>query len=137
MATLRVAHERVAGGLALAGDHVEHAGREDVGGQLGQPQRGQRGELARLEDEGVAGGERGPELPGRHVERVVPRRDADAHAERVAAQHRGVVLEVLAGGLGLHGAGRPGEEPEVVDGEVELELDDRHRLADVVASRGA
>ena len=77
----------------------------------------------------------GPELPGRHVQRVVPRGDAGAHAERVAPQHRRVVLEVLAGGLGLQGAGGAGEEPEVVDGEVELEVDDRHGLADVAPTR--
>ena len=95
----------------------------------------ERRQLGRLEDERVAGGQRGPELPGRHVERVVPRGDAGAHAEGVAPQHRGVVLEVLAGRLGLQGAGGAGEEPEVVDGQVELEVDDRHGLADVAPSR--
>ena len=131
MATFGLRHQRVADGLALAGDHVEHAGREDVGRDLGELQRGERRELGRLEDERVAGGQRRAELPRRHVERVVPRGDADGHAERVAAQERGVVLDVVAAGLGLQGAGRAGEEPHVVDGEVELELDDRHRLADV------
>ena len=55
----RVRDQRRAGGLALAGDDVEHAGRQDVGGDLGEPQRGERGELGRLEHHGVAGRERG------------------------------------------------------------------------------
>ena len=42
-------------------------------GQLGELQRAERRELRRLEHDGVAGGERGPDLPDRHHERVVPR----------------------------------------------------------------
>ena len=119
--------ERVAGGLALAGHDVEHAGREDVGGDLGEPQRAERRELRRLQHDGVARGERGAELPRRHVERVVPRRDRPDDAERVAAEERRVVLEVLARGAALEEAGAAGEEAPVVDGEVHLELDDRAR----------
>ena len=96
-----VRHERVAGGLALAGHDVEHAGREDVGGDLGESQRAERRELRRLEHDGVAGRERGADLPGRHVERVVPRRDRGDDAERVAPQERRVLLHVLAGGPAL------------------------------------
>ncbi len=128
---LGVTDQRVASGLSLAGHDVEHAVGEDVRGDLGELERRERRQLARLQDEGVAGGEGRAQLPDGHVERVVPRGDADAHAERVAAQHGGVVLQVLAGRLGLHGAGGTREEAEVVDSQVELEVDDRHRLADV------
>ena len=126
-------HERVARGLALAGDDVEHAGREDVRGDLGEAQRAQRRELGRLEHDRVAGRERGPELPGRHVQRVVPRRDRADDAERVAAH----VADVWSSRYSP--AARPsrkrapaGEEAPVVDGEVHLELDDRRGLAAVL-----
>ena len=131
MATPRVGDERGAGGLALAGDDVEHAGRQDVGGDLGEPQRGERRELRRLEHDGVAGRERGADLPRGHVQRVVPRRDRRDDAERVAPDERGVLLVVLAGGAAFEEARAAGEEAQVVDGEVHLELDHADRLADV------
>jgi len=58
-----VVHERLAGGVAGSEDDVEHAGRQMLGRELGQPQRGQRRGLGRLEDDRVAGGQRGPDLP--------------------------------------------------------------------------
>ena len=94
---------------------------------------GQRRELAGLEHDGVAGGQRGPELPGGHVERVVPRRDRGDDPERVTTDHRGVARLVLAGGLALEEAAGRGEEAPVVQGQVHLELDDRDGLADVLA----
>ncbi len=112
---------------------VEDAGREDVGCQLGQLQRRVRRELGGLEDDGVAGRQRRPELPRGHVERVVPRRDRSDHTDRVTTGHRRVALEVLTGGLALQEARRSGEEPPVVDREVHLELDDADRLAHVLA----
>ena len=42
-----------------------------------------------------------------------------------------MVLHVFTSGLGLHGAGGTGEEAQVVDGEIELEVDDGQRLAHI------
>ena len=81
------AHQRVAdqgrpGLLAEAGDDVEHA-RRDAGleRQLGQPQRGQRGLLGRLEHGRAAGGQRRPERTGGHAERIVPGDDMGGDAQ--------------------------------------------------------
>ncbi len=64
---------------------------------LRQLQRGQRRLLGRLDDHGVAAGDRRGELPGHHHQRVVPRRDGADDADRVAADHRGVPGHVFAG----------------------------------------
>ena len=76
---------------ADAGDEVEHAGGQaDLVDDLGEDEGVERGDLARLQHDGAAGGERGRDLRGDLVERVVPRRDAAddadglAHDERVA-----------------------------------------------------
>ena len=70
---------------ALADDDVDDAfgdaGFED---ELGEPERGERRQLGRLQDDGVPAGERGPELPGRDVEREVPGHDQPDDAERLA-----------------------------------------------------
>jgi hypothetical protein len=124
---------RGAGDLALPAHDVEHARRQHVGGQLGQTQHRVGGEFGGLEHHGVACGQCRPELPGRHVERIVPRGDRGDHAERVAAHHRGVSGHVLTGGLAFEEPAGRGEEPPVVLGEVHLELDDPDRLADVLA----
>ena len=60
---------------AVAGDHVEHAGREDLLRELDEAEHRQRRLLGRLEDLDVARGERRAELPDGHHQRVVPRRD--------------------------------------------------------------
>ena len=60
------------------------AGRQP--GLLEQPHQqdgGRRGQLARLEHEGVAGRRRGRDLPRRLQQRVVPRRDQAADADRL------------------------------------------------------
>ena len=72
---LRVGDEHLADRRAGAADDVEDAGRQDVGDELGEAEGGERRPGRRLEDDRVAGRERRAELPGRHVERVVPRRD--------------------------------------------------------------
>ena len=80
------------------GDHVDHAvGHAGLGDQLGQPQRGQRGLLGRLEHHGVAGGQRRAELPRGHQQREVPRDDLPDDADRLAQR---VGVEVRAGHVG-------------------------------------
>ena len=116
---------------AVAGHDVEHAGRQDVGDELGELQRGERGLLRRLDDQGVAGGQDGRHLPGGHQQRVVPRgHDAD-DAQRLAQDDRQVVLGVVARGRGGRRAQRPGHEAERVDGLGHVVLRDRGRLAGV------
>ena len=79
----RVCDERGAG-LAVAGDDVEHAGRDArLEGELAEAQRGERGLLGGLEDGGAARGERGTDLPGRHQQREVPGDDLAADADRL------------------------------------------------------
>ena len=69
----------------------------------------------RLEDDGVAGGERRGDLPDRHHHRVVPRRDLADDPDRLAADPRGVARHVLPRRLALEHARRAGEEPQLVD----------------------
>ena len=61
MATCGWRDQRRADRLAVAGDHVEDAGREDVGGELGEAERRQRRLLGRLEDRPCCR----PRAPGR------------------------------------------------------------------------
>ena len=62
------------------------------------------------------------DLPGRHLQRVVPRGDRADHADRLAADVGGVVAGVLARGLALEVAGGAGEERDVVDGAGDVEV---------------
>ena len=83
-------------GLVAAGDHVEHAGRQELGGHLAQFERGDRRGRGGLEHDRVSGGERRTDLPHRHHQRVVPRRDLAHHTNRLTPDHRRVALGVLA-----------------------------------------
>ena len=78
---------------ARAGEDVEHAGRQpDLDRDLAERQRGQRRLARRLEDDGVAAGQRRRDLPDREQQREVPRHDRGADAERLAQR----VGEVVA-----------------------------------------
>ena len=109
-----VAHDPRADGLAVAGDHVEHAGREDVGRELGQAQRRQRRLLGGLEHPTLPAASAGRDLPDRHHQRVVPGRDLADDADRLAADHGRVAAHVLAGRAALEHARGAGEEAQVV-----------------------
>ena len=94
---LRVQAEGLAGLLAEARHHVQHAFRHPrLQGQLGQAQGGERRLLGRLEHHRVAGGQGRGELPGGHVEREVPRHHRADHPQRHAGN----------GGQGLLGGRR-------------------------------
>src|SRR5690606_4721302 len=58
----RVVHGGAAG-VAVAGDHVEHAGRQELRGDLGEQQGGHGRGVGRLEHDGVARGQRRADLP--------------------------------------------------------------------------
>ena len=57
------------------------------GGELGQRERGQRRHRRGLEHDRVARRERRAQLPDRHHQRVVPRRDLADDADRLAPDH--------------------------------------------------
>ena len=116
----RAARRRVGAG---AEDEVADAGRQ--AGLLEQPHqvdRGVRRQLAGLEDEGVAGREAGRDLPGDLEERVVPRRDQRADADRLVHDPAD---DVGVAGVD-HPAGVLGRDPAVV-------AEDRDHVGDVVA----
>ena len=110
----RMAHERVADRLAVAGHDLEHARREDLLGELDEAEHRQRRLLGGLDDLDIARGERRAHLPDRHEEWVVPRADARHDPERLAPNERRVALDVLRRRLALEVPRRAGEEAEVV-----------------------
>ena len=82
----RCRHERLA--LDLVTDrHLQHIRRQHGHQALGPLERAERAELARLEDDGVPGDQRGHHRVTAHEHREVPRRDADRDAER-RVEHR-------------------------------------------------
>ena len=75
-------------GLAAAGGDVENALREAaVGEHLGHQQRGERRDLRRLQDHGVAGGERRDAVAERVRQRVVPGADHTDDPQRRVPDH--------------------------------------------------
>ena len=68
--------------------HREHAlGESRLQRQLTEPNRCQRGEFGRLQDDRVARRERGREAPARDGHRKVPRHDDADNAEWLAKRH--------------------------------------------------
>jgi hypothetical protein len=88
----RVQPERFACDVAEARDDVEDAVRDACLGRLGQPQRGQRRQLRRLDHQRVAGGERRSDLPRQRHQREVPRQhtadDPDGFPHDQPEMHR-------------------------------------------------
>ncbi len=126
-----VGGDRGADDGTVTGHNIQNACREDVGHELGETKRGQRSLLGRLEDTGVTGREDRPELPGRHQERVVPRRDRADNTDRLTHDGRGAPLDVLPrceGGLRADGTCH---EPEGVDGGSDVVGREPARLARV------
>ena len=106
-----IGRQGCAGGRAGAEDEVADAGRQPgLGQQPHQVDRGVRRQLAGLEDEGVAGREAGGDLPGDLEERVVPRRDQRADADRLVHDPAD---DVGVAGVD-HPAGVLGRDPAVV-----------------------
>ena len=129
-----VLDQRRAGHLAEPGDDVEDAGRDaGLERQPAELEARERGELGRLQDDRVPGGERGRALAAGDVEREVPGDDHPDDAGRLAAHvvERGVRQGKHAAGDGADGAGE--EAPRV---PARREVDERglaDRLSDVVA----
>ena len=128
---VRMLDDRLARGHAVAGDDVQDAGRQDLRRELREAQSRQRRLLGRLQHLHVARGQRRGELPDRHHQRVVPRRDSADDPDRLTPQPGGVAAHVLAGRLAFEHAGGAGEEADVVGCDRNLVPRRRERLADV------
>ena len=120
-----VGDERRARRLAVAGDHVEHARREDAP----PPARPACSVVSGVVSAGLStivlpAASAGPIFQIGHHQRVVPRRDLADDADRLAPDHRRVALDVLARRLALHAARGAGEEAQVVDHERDLVLEE-------------
>ena len=120
--------------VTVAGDDVEGARREELGGDLGEQEGGLRRGVTRLEDDRVARSQSGGDLPDRHHEGVVPGRHLTDDTDRLAADPRGVALHVLAGRAPLEDPGGPGEEADLIDrGRDLLARGEGMRLAGVLS----
>ena len=129
---LGVVDQRVADAVAAAEHDVDDAFGQDVGHDFRELQRRQRRLLGRLEHHRVAAADRRRQLPGHHHQRIVPRRDRGDDADRVAADHRGVAGNILAGDDARHGAHRAREEAVAIDDRRDLVVQHRvDRLAAV------
>ncbi len=109
----RMAGERGARFMAVAGDDVERAGRQPgLGGQFGDAQHGQARVLGRLDHARVAGRERRADAAPEDLHRVVPRHDVARDAVRFAhRQHR--VAGLVGEGFAVQLVGRARVELEV------------------------
>ena len=77
-------------GVAVTRHNVEHALRQELLSDLGKQQGRSRGGVRRLEHDGVTGCQGRSELPGGHVQRVVPRGNLADHADWFTANRRSV-----------------------------------------------
>jgi hypothetical protein len=118
----RIVHQRHADLAAGAGDDVEDALRQPrLLAQLGELERGQRRLRGRLQHHGVAGGQRGGDLPRREQEGEVPGHDCADHADRLPQREReGVVPQRQR--LAVDLAGPAAEVPEHLGRERDLDL---------------
>ena len=116
--------------LALAEHDVEEPRRRaGLLDDLRELDRRDRRQLARLEDHGIAGGERRRGLPAGDLDRIVPGADAGADAERLAPRiGEGAVAERHV--LAMHDLRQPGEELEAIGGRADIGL---RRLLDRLA----
>ena len=111
--------ERPAAFLAQAGQHVQHAGRQEFLADFGHQQHAERRILGRLHHQRVAGAQSGRDLQRAQQHRRVPRDDGADDAERLAAR---VAQHVLAerNGLAFQLAAKPAEIAEDIGGHLGL-----------------
>ena len=94
---------------------VDDAFWQDIGEQAGHLQRCQRRLFRRLEDDGIAPGNRRCQLPGHHHQRIVPWRDRTDNANGIAADHRGMAGQIFAGDRRMQVTDRAGKEAPAID----------------------
>ncbi len=102
-------HERHAGLGPVTGDEIDHTFRQ-IFERVRQAQRGQRRVLAGLGYDGVARGQGRGELPDQQEQRVIPRHDQAAHAERLLDHE----VELVAGHGADHASQRVAADLRVV-----------------------
>ena len=107
-------HDALAG-IGLAQHHVEGTGRQELLCQFGKHQRAFGGGIAGLEDHGVAGRQRGSDLPDRHHERVVPGRDLTHHTQRLASDGGRETVHVFTAGPAFQQPGSTRKETQLID----------------------
>ena len=116
-ADVGVLDERVAGGAAAAADDVDDARRQaGVDQRLHEVVDGERRVGGGLDDAGVAGDERGKELPAGDGHGEVPRRDEADDADGHADAHGELVLQLGGRGLAEEAAAFAGDVKGFVDG---------------------
>src|SRR5262245_11154399 len=123
--------EALADARALPDDDVHDTLRDPgLEAELAEPERRERRQLGRLQDDGVAARERRAELPARDVGREVPRDDEPDHAERLAERggHASRDGDRLAAVL----VDRACIEVEDLRDHADLAASPRDRLADVL-----
>ena len=126
-----------AAGRPVAQDEVEDAVWQDTAGDAGEDEGGLGGGLGGLEDDGVAGGQRGAHFPHEHHEGVVPGDDLADDTDGLAAHLGGQALGVLAGGQARADAGSAGEEAQLGGaGEDLLAADEGGELTGVALLSG-
>ena len=108
----------LAGPGAAAGDHVQHAGGQQVADELHQSQHAQGGGGGGLKDDAVAGRQGGGQLPSGHQEGEVPGDNLPHHADGLVEDdvHKLAHMVLQDAGGTLLGADGAGEVPEVVGG---------------------
>ena len=112
--------KRLASGFAKPGHHIEHASRQArFNSQFRQPQRRQRRLLGGFQHHRIARRQRRRALPGRHVEREIPRHHRADDAKRLAPHQHQITF---AGGRHF--------VIDLVDG-LAIPLEDRRRAGDV------
>ena len=127
-----VTNESVPDHTALAVHDIEDTRGQQLLRELREPGGGQRGQLGRLDDHGVAGDQCGGQLPDRLPEREIPRCDAEDDAQGFAPDEAGVAGGEFPGGLRGQCPARSGEVPERRDDPGKLvTLRRRRRLAGI------
>ncbi len=106
--------QRITHGFAAPEQHIKHPGREDGFCQFSQFQGGERRDLRGFKHHAVPGGQRRGQLPGRHHQRIVPGGDRRDNAHRVAADQRGVSLQIFPRRRTVQGTRRASKEAKHV-----------------------
>ncbi len=91
-----MAGQYIANSLPSSEQDIDHPRRKDILRQRGKFKRRQRRDFRRLNHHAVTCRQRGRQLPGRHHERIIPRRDRGNHANRVPADHRRMSFQIFA-----------------------------------------
>ena len=112
--------ERIANRLAPPEQHVKHAWRENILRKLRQLQCRQRRDFRRFYHHAVTRRQRWRQFPGRHHQRIVPRRDRGDDPNRIAADHRGMSFQILPRRQAVQTACGAGKEAKYIDNRRDL-----------------